>query len=81
MKKSGVFRFVKEIVFHNEELCNAGRIMGMAMSQGGVQSVIKLGAAAELHQELEQFRLLTEAALGGETRMVMLGYRLRLGVK
>lgn len=81
MKKSGVFRFVKEIVFHNEEMCNAERIVGMAMSQGGVQSVIKLGAAAELQDELEQFRLLTEDAFRGGTRMVPLGYRLRLGVK
>ncbi|MDF2938816.1 MAG: SAM-dependent methyltransferase [Paenibacillaceae bacterium] len=81
MKKSGVFRFVKEIVFHNEELCDANRILGLAMSQGGVQSVIKLGAAAELRDELGQFQALTETAFNGESRMVLLGYRLRLGVK
>lgn len=81
MKKSGVFRFVKEIVFHNEERCDAARIIGMAMSQGGVQSVIKLGAADELREELEQFRKTTEESLRGETRLVLLSYRLRLGVK
>lgn len=81
MKKSGVFRFVKEIVFHNEEQCDAARIIGMAMSQGGVQSVIKLGAADELREELEQFRRRTEDSLRGETRQVPLSYRLRLGVK
>ena len=81
MKKSGVFRFVKEIVFHNEERCDAARIIGMAMSQGGIQSVLKLGAADELREELEQFRKTTEESLGSETRLVPLGYRLRLGVK
>lgn len=81
MKKSGAFRFVKEIVFHNEERCDADKIVGLAMSQGGIQSVIKLGAADELHNELEDFRLLTEQTFHGETREVLLGYRLRLGVK
>lgn len=81
MKKSGEFRFVKEIVFHHEELCGASRILGLALSQGGIQSVFKLGAAAELHNELEEFRILTETVFHGEARPVLLGYRLRLGIK
>lgn len=45
MTDSHVFRFIKEIVFHNVESCDSQRYVGLALSQGGLQSVLKLGFA------------------------------------
>lgn len=84
---SGLFRFSREIVFHNEELFSAQRIIGLALSQGGVQAVFKLGAGEALQQELELFRSRVEehfssgSVNSSGSLKVLLSYRLRLGVK
>ena len=41
IKNSGKFRYVREIVFSNSESCNAQRFIAIALSQGGVQAIIK----------------------------------------
>ncbi|WP_248925995.1 class I SAM-dependent methyltransferase [Paenibacillus hamazuiensis] len=80
MAESGVFRFTKEIVFHNFESCDAERYAGLAFSQGGVQTVLKLGSD-ELNPDIEKFRASVENHFQGRTLDVMFSYRLRLGVK
>ena len=80
LRDSGLFRFVKEIVFHNVETCDAERYVGLAISQGGVQTVFKLGSTA-LNADIEAFRANAEAFFGGRTLEVMFSYRMRLGVK
>lgn len=81
MRESGQFRFTREVVFHHEELCDAERIVGLALSQGGVQTVLKLGAGDRLQEELELFRRRVLERFGGGSSKITLSYRLRLGVK
>ncbi|MCA1294594.1 class I SAM-dependent methyltransferase [Paenibacillus sp. alder61] len=80
LRDSGAFRFTREIVFHNAEHCDAERFIGLALSQGGIQTVFKLGLTA-LDSELETFRKHVEDFFQGESREIWFGYRLRLGVK
>jgi ubiquinone/menaquinone biosynthesis C-methylase UbiE len=80
IRESGLFRFSKEIVFHNMETCDAERYIGLALSQGGVQAVFKLGSS-ELDKPLQSFRSSVEHYFAGRTLNVMFSYRMRLGVK
>lgn len=80
IRSSGYFRFVKEIVFHKTESFDAERFVGLALSQGGIQTVFKLGSD-ELDAEIETFRALVEQHFSGRTLEALLSYRMRLGVK
>jgi len=80
LQESGVFRFTKEIVFHQMAPFDAKRFTGLALSQGGLQTVFKLGTD-ELDEELQRFRDMVERYFRDRTIDVMLSYRMRLGVK
>lgn len=80
IRNSGHFRFSKEIVFHNLESCDAKRYIGLALSQGGIQAVFKLGSSA-LEQSLQSFRNSVDDYFAGRTLEIMFSYRMRLGVK
>ncbi|WP_053373079.1 class I SAM-dependent methyltransferase [Paenibacillus sp. FJAT-27812] len=80
IRNSGLFRFAKEIVFHNMERCHAERYVGLALSQGGVQAVFKLGST-ELVKPIEAFRSSVENYFADRELEVMFSYRMRLGVK
>ncbi|WP_169087514.1 class I SAM-dependent methyltransferase [Paenibacillus sp. PL91] len=80
IRESGLFRFSKEIVFHNMERCDAQRYVGLALSQGGVQAVFKLGST-ELVKPIEAFRSSVDDYFAGRELEVMFSYRMRLGVK
>lgn len=79
IRDSGLFRYAREIVFHNWEKCDAERYANLAFSQGGLQTALKLGAD-ELHAEFSAFREQVAEAFGGKEREIMFGYRLRMGV-
>ncbi|MCS7459651.1 class I SAM-dependent methyltransferase [Paenibacillus doosanensis] len=80
IRQSGHFRFAKEIVFHNMESCDADRYVGLAISQGGLQTVLKLGSTA-LDDDIAEFRRQVEDYFQGRTLEVMFNYRMRVGVK
>lgn len=80
IKDSKLFRYSREIVFHNMESCDAQRYIGLAVSQGGVQAVFKLGSN-ELDEPLQHFKSIVEHYFEGRTMQVMFNYRMRLGVK
>lgn len=80
IRESGVFRYTREIVFHNMERCTADRYVGLLLSQGSVQTVLKLGLT-DLEQDIHSFRLRVERYFDGKELDVMFGYRMRLGVK
>ncbi|MDD9268139.1 class I SAM-dependent methyltransferase [Paenibacillus sp. GCM10023248] len=77
---SGLFRYSREIVFHNWEVCTAERYANIALSQGGLQTALKRGAD-DLQAEITAFREAVAEAFGGEERDVLFGYRMRMGVK
>lgn len=80
MKASGVFTYAREIVFHNTENCDAQRYVGLMLSQGGIQTVLKLAPAA-LTQDIAGFTADVEQFFQGRTLPVLISYRMRVGVK
>ncbi|MEK3889680.1 class I SAM-dependent methyltransferase [Bacillus sp. FSL K6-3431] len=77
---SGLFPFSKEIVFHHWEFCAATRYSNIALSQGALQTALKLGAD-ELLSEVTEFQEKVEQAFGGESQEILFSYRMRLGIK
>lgn len=80
IRRSGLFRYVREIVFSSEAALSAERLIGLAESQGNVQSMLK--RTPELVQRpLERFREAVSQALGEESAVGAFCYRMRLGIK
>lgn len=80
IQASGLFTYAREIVFHNTEACDAERYIGLALSQGGIQTVLKLSPAS-LEQEITQFSAEVKNYFRGRTLQVLISYRMRVGVK
>lgn len=78
---SGLFRYAREVVFHSRENFTAERYINLALSQGGLQTVLRSGAQEELRQEIKRFKEQVIQAFGPEPREMLLSYRMRLGVK
>jgi SAM-dependent methyltransferase len=74
----GKFRFAKEIVCHNAEKCDCERLIGIAMSQGGLQDALKTDKAFQ--GDIDEFCELVRARLSGEFEIIF-SYRLRVAVK
>ena len=78
IRESGHFCYTREIVFHNREACSADRFIGIALSQGAVQSVLKSDPGA-LEHELKAFR---QVVLDNWIQTeIIISYRMRLGIK
>jgi ubiquinone/menaquinone biosynthesis C-methylase UbiE len=80
MRASGGFRCTAEALAHGVEMGNADRLVGLALSQGSVASLLKLGLS-EKEIGLEDLRTAAERTLGSELKPRYFGYRIRLGVK
>ena len=80
IRDSGHFRYVREIVFHHSSPFTAERLIGLLLSQGGLQTAFKLGSD-ELDEPIAAFSALVRAWFADQTRPLLLGYRMRLGVK
>lgn len=80
IKSSGEFRFAREIVFHNMERCDAERYVGLTLSQGGIQTVLRLGGG-EMDEAIAAYREQVERYFNGRTLETLFGYRMRLGIK
>jgi SAM-dependent methyltransferase len=80
IRASGRFRFAKEIVLHHVEQGSAERLVGLALSQGGIATLQKHG----LSEDEIGITALREAArrvLGKAVVPWYFSYRLRVGVK
>ncbi|WP_062108790.1 class I SAM-dependent methyltransferase [Bacillus niameyensis] len=80
IRNSGLFSFSKEIVFHHREICDASRYSNIALSQGGVQTALKLGAE-DLRPAISKFQEQVEEAFNGQPQEIIFSYRMRLGIK
>jgi ubiquinone/menaquinone biosynthesis C-methylase UbiE len=80
IKSSGWFRFAREIVFSNRETCTAERYIGLAMSQGGLQSVLKRKPELVTAQ-LKELKRAAKRAFGDGEFDIDFGYRMRIAVK
>lgn len=77
---SGHFRYVREILLHSAEVGGAERLVGLALSQGGVQALLKTGCSPEEAgvPELEQ---VGREVFGDGVLPWYFSYRVRLGVR
>ncbi|KQY82617.1 SAM-dependent methyltransferase [Paenibacillus sp. Root52] len=79
IQQSGLFRYVREIVFHQRETFDADRYVNLALSQGGLQTALKLGAD-EVRTAADEFRQLAVKVFDGHARSALFSYRMRLGI-
>lgn len=80
IEKSEHFRYVREIVFSNTELCDARRFITIALSQGGLQSIIKSNID-EINSNLNSFEKRILDIFGEDKFEVDFCYRMRIAVK
>lgn len=79
IQQSGLFRYSREIVFHHYERFTADRYANLALSQGGLQTALKLGAT-ELNEMADDFRRQAELVFSGKSKEVLFSYRMRMGI-
>jgi ubiquinone/menaquinone biosynthesis C-methylase UbiE len=79
MRASGCFRFTKEIAVHHIDSGNADRLVGLALSQGALMSLVKIGVS-EAELGVEALRETARRALGEMLRPWYWTARVRLGV-
>lgn len=80
MQSSGRFRFAKELCLHQVETGDADRLVGLALSQGSVASLLKHGLSED-EIGLTALRATTARILGQEKIPWFLTARVRLGIK
>lgn len=77
---SGLFVFAREVVFSNTEKCNAERLIGLTMSQGGLQNVVK-NAPELIADDIEEFKKLVNEVFAKSEFEIEFSYRMRIAVK
>jgi ubiquinone/menaquinone biosynthesis C-methylase UbiE len=77
---SGHFRYVREICLHNREWGNGDRLAGLLLSQGGVETLLKMGISEE-ELGIPEFRSKCNELIGESPISWYFSYRVRLGVK
>jgi ubiquinone/menaquinone biosynthesis C-methylase UbiE len=80
MRHIGRFRYVREVVLHHVESGGAERLVGLALSQGEVATLLKHGVSED-EIGITALRDAAHRALGDAVMPWFWSYRLRLGVK
>ena len=80
IRDSGLFSFTKEIFCHGIESGDARRLIGLAMSQGTVASLLKHGLSED-EIGISDLRQVAERILGDRMVSWFWSYRIRLGLK
>ena len=81
IRASGFFRYSREIVFSSTEPCDAERFVGLAQSQGSLQTILKLHPELIEKDYLHFRRAVYECFENTANDDIMFCYRMRLGVK
>ncbi len=80
VRESGAFRMVKEVVFHREMKGGIDAFRGLALSQGGIEALLKRGKSAE-EIGLEQFEIALKARADQVEDTYLLHYRAMIAKK
>jgi SAM-dependent methyltransferase len=80
IEASGRFRYVKEMTLHHVEQGNAERLVGLAMSQGQIATLLKRGLS-ETEIGIDLLRAVAQRTLGNNPSSWYFSYRVRLGIK
>jgi len=79
MRESLCFEFAKEIVVHHVTKGNADTFIGLLLTQGGVQTLLKAGRSPE-HLAITRFAERAREFLGDEKRDWYWSSRVRIGI-
>lgn len=79
MQASGAFRFAREIVVHHHDQGNAERLVGLLLSQGYINTLLKQGYS-EQDLGIDSLRATAQALLGPEPSPWLWSSRVRIGV-
>lgn len=79
IKASNQFRFVKEIFFHHQENWDAERFIGLILSSGTVNRILK-EHRKEIDPDLQRFKRIVKKRIKGKQQAI-LSYRMRIGIK
>jgi ubiquinone/menaquinone biosynthesis C-methylase UbiE len=80
IRTSGAFRFVRELVCHGFDEADAERVVGLAESIGGPAALFD-GVAAGVDDAFTRLREVAHDVLRDRVWPMLVGYRIRLGVK
>ncbi len=80
IRQSGFFSYAREIVFSNTEKCTSERLIELAKSQGGLQTILKKSPEL-IAKHVKVFEELVYATFGPDEFDIDFGYRMRIGVK
>ncbi|MGC7872742.1 class I SAM-dependent methyltransferase [Desulfosporosinus sp. SYSU MS00001] len=80
IKNSQEFRYVREIVFSNSENCTAQRLIKLALSQGGLQAILKEDKD-RINPYLVRFQEKILEIYSNTEFSIDFCYRLRIGIK
>ena len=80
IRRSGYFRYTREIVFSNREKCDGERLIGLAKSQGGLQGILKFRPES-IENDVKAFEEIVQSVFGNRPFDIDFGYRMRIGVR
>lgn len=80
MSRSGYFRFTRQVLVSKTELGDAERFIKLALSQGGIQNILKHRPEV-ITDELVTFEKGVKAVFGGQPRRFHFSYRVNIGIK
>jgi SAM-dependent methyltransferase len=80
IRASGRFRFAQELVCHGWAEVDAARLLGLAESLGGPRAIFG-DAAPEVGETYQRLCDVAERVVGDTRRPMLVGYRVRLGVR
>jgi SAM-dependent methyltransferase len=80
MRSSGQFRYTRELTLHHIEQGNAERLVGLALSQGGIAALLKAGISED-EIGITALREAAKRTLGDTPAPWYWSYRVRIGVK
>ena len=80
IQNSGLFAYVREIVFVSRERGTAGRMIRIAESQGSLQAILKIQPEL-IEGPLEEYRRTIRRIYGDTAFPLDFCYRMRLGIK
>ena len=79
MNDSGLFRYVKEMWLHSTEQGNAERFVGLMLSQGLIQTLLKNGVT-EAEIGLPAYRQAIQRLLGSKLQTWYFSFRVLIGI-
>ena len=80
IQQSGQFQYTREIVFANREEATSRRICGLMLSQGGIQTILRM-YPQKIEADMKQFYDTVFRVYGHTSFQMDFCYRMRLGVK